>query len=121
MEVTAGNFTALLPWMLYQISCSSFVAIDFEFSGIAINPSSQAQKDQSLQERYKEVKAAAERYQILQIGLTICQENRANGPYTEGYTWALCCYLANKYRHIQDYALQYQPEPIRRPSIGHQP
>ncbi|KAJ5650371.1 CAF1 family ribonuclease [Penicillium longicatenatum] len=81
MEVTAGNFTALLPWMLYQISCSSFVAIDLEFSGIAINPSSQAQKDQSLQERYKEVKAAAEKYQILQIGLTICQENRANGTY----------------------------------------
>ncbi|KAJ5785390.1 CAF1 family ribonuclease [Penicillium pulvis] len=81
MEVTAGNFAALLPWILYQISCSKFVAIDLEFSGIAIAPSSQAQKDQSLQERYTDVKAAAERYQILQIGLTICQEDSATGTY----------------------------------------
>ncbi|KAJ6102630.1 CAF1 family ribonuclease [Penicillium sp. IBT 16267x] len=54
MDVTAGNFTALLPWILYQISCSSFIAIDLEFSGIAIALSNQAQKDQSLQERYIE-------------------------------------------------------------------
>lgn len=96
MEVTAGNFNALLPWILYQISCSNFVAIDLEFSGIAIAPSCQAQKDQSLQERYTEVKAAAERYQILQIGLTICQEDSATGPYMRGYTRTLCWYLANE-------------------------
>ncbi|KAJ6096005.1 CAF1 family ribonuclease [Penicillium sp. IBT 16267x] len=81
MDVTAGNFTALLPWILYQISCSSFIAIDLEFSGIAIAPSNQAQKDQSLQDRYTEVKAAAEKYQILQIGLTICQEDSTTGTY----------------------------------------
>lgn len=96
MEVTAGNFAALLPWILYQISCSKFVAIDLEFSGIAIAPSSQAQKDQSLQERYTEVKAAAERYQILQIGLTICQEYSATGQYIRGYTRTKCWYLANE-------------------------
>lgn len=121
MDVTAGNFTALLPWILYQISCSKFVAIDLEFSGIAIAPSSQAQKDQSLQERYTEVKAAAERYQILQIGLTICQEDNATGLYIRGYTWSLGWYLANKNRHLQDDALQHQPEPICGPGIGRQP
>lgn len=94
MEVTAGNFTALLPWILYQISCSKFVAIDLEFSGIAIAPSSQAQKDQSLQERYTEVKAAAERYQILQIGLTICQEDITTGSYNRGHTRTLCFFLS---------------------------
>ncbi|KAJ5647744.1 hypothetical protein N7490_004116 [Penicillium lividum] len=82
MDVTGGNFAALLPWILHQISCSCFVAIDLEFSGIAIVPTSKASRDQSLQERYLEVKAAAEKYQILQIGLTVCQENTTNGLYT---------------------------------------
>lgn len=41
---------------------------------------------QTLQARYAEVKAAAEKYQILQVGLTICRENLVTGVCTQkGY------------------------------------
>lgn len=37
------------------------------------------QEPQSLQARYEEVKNSADKYQILQVGLTICHEDTKNG------------------------------------------
>ena len=81
MEVTATNFSTYLPWLLNEISNCCFISFDLEFSGIPLPPSGRASKVQSLQERYAENKAAAEKYQILQIGLTICLEDTEKGKW----------------------------------------
>ncbi|KAK2879521.1 hypothetical protein FQN49_000795 [Arthroderma sp. PD_2] len=66
--------------MLQDIGDCSFVALDFEFSGIfnqKLRPaSSYTDGDLSLQKRYEEVKQAAEEYQILQVGITLVIEDR---------------------------------------------
>ncbi|OAL70460.1 hypothetical protein A7D00_5426 [Trichophyton violaceum] len=69
--------------MLQDIGDCSFVALDFEFSGIfnqKLRPASAyVDGDLSLQKRYEEVKQAAEEYQILQVGLTLVVEDSQNG------------------------------------------
>ena len=83
MEVTKTSFYPLLLDILTDISESHFVALDLELSGV---PSKglrhgDARGRPSLQQRYVETKEAAERYQILQIGLTCVTENVENGKY----------------------------------------
>ncbi|KAJ5690675.1 hypothetical protein N7462_005067 [Penicillium macrosclerotiorum] len=85
MEITSQSFSSYLPWVLNEISASCFVALDLELSGIALAPSSQGARTQTLQQRYEETKAAAEKYQILQVGLTICREDPKNGYVLKPY------------------------------------
>lgn len=63
--------------MLEDLASSAFVAIDFEFSGIALaaQGTTGAGPPHSLQQRYQELKKFADKYQILQVGLTFCQED----------------------------------------------
>ncbi|KAI9702583.1 MAG: hypothetical protein M1836_001063 [Candelina mexicana] len=82
MDVDKHSFQSLLLDILTAISRAHFVSIDFEFSGISsrqsFKPAAFEGADtgkQTLQERYEETKEAAERYQILQIGLTCVEEN----------------------------------------------
>ena len=78
--------------MLRALANAHFVAIDLELSGIqsktihrfkAVENASNSGKPtggkQTLQERYEEAKEAAERYQILQVGLTIVDEDAETG------------------------------------------
>ena len=80
--------------MLRALADAHFVAIDLELSGIqsktghrprAVGNGSNEGKStggkQTLQERYKEAKEAAERYQILQVGITIVNEDAETGLY----------------------------------------
>lgn len=66
--------------MLNDLSRCCCVALDMEFSGIAGRPSNgsygkpnTANGNPTIQERYQEIKAAADTYQILQIGLTFVE------------------------------------------------
>ena len=79
MDVTAVTFPDYLPSILNDISTSCFVSVDFELSGVVFKPNAPQSRPQTVQERYVEVKAAAERYQILQVGLTTCHEDKENG------------------------------------------
>lgn len=79
MDVESTTFSDFLPFILDDISSSCFVAIDFELSGLSFPPSTPQTKTQTVQERYIEAKLAAERYQILQVGLTVCHEDLKNG------------------------------------------
>lgn len=75
------SFYPLLLDILTDISESHFVAVDLELSGV---PTKQVRNDigkPSLQQRYLETKEAAERYQILQFGLTCVSQDVQNGKY----------------------------------------
>lgn len=81
MEVTGQTFVYHhLPRILDDLASCCFVSIDFEFSGIAKAPRGPAaQGRQTLQQRYDETKRAAERYSIVQVGLTVCHEDIKTG------------------------------------------
>lgn len=77
-------FYPLLLDILTDISEAHFVAFDLELSGVPSKGTNSAFKGTgrpSLQQRYIETKEAAERYQILQIGLTCVQQDSENQKY----------------------------------------
>ncbi|KAF4177482.1 hypothetical protein CNMCM8694_000231 [Aspergillus lentulus] len=82
MDVTAQTFPYHLPRILDDLATCCFVSMDFEFSGIATTSSNPNRGSQTLQARYEEVKNSADKYQILQVGLTICHEDTENASYT---------------------------------------
>lgn len=91
MEVKGENFHYHLPRLLSSIAHSHFVSLDLEFSGIStrLSKSGPAHTNdrggkQPLQARYEEAKEAAEKYQILQIGLTCVAEDTEKGDPTIG-------------------------------------
>lgn len=86
MDVTGQNFQSQLFSILGAISRSHFVSFDLELSGIPgkqskTKPTTGQGEDgkQTLQQRYAETKAAAERYHVLQLGLTCVEEDRDRG------------------------------------------
>jgi poly(A)-specific ribonuclease len=84
MEVTDVNFHFLLPTILKSIAEAAFVAIDIEMSGIStrLSAGTDRQHDHgkpTLQKQYEDSKLAAEKYQILQLGITCVEEDRKNG------------------------------------------
>ena len=87
MDVKGKAFQSQLPGLLEAIADAHFIAIDLELSGIQsryINkPAGLIDGGkQTLQQRYEETKEAAEKYQVLQIGLTCVKEDREKGSPT---------------------------------------
>ncbi|KAL8990477.1 MAG: hypothetical protein Q9177_000871 [Variospora cf. flavescens] len=88
MDITRHTFPNQLPYLIAAIADAHFVGIDLELSGI---PGKQTNRPNprgnytdglpSLQQRYEETKEAAERYQVLQLGITCVGENRDRGVY----------------------------------------
>ena len=93
MDIDTSNFHSRLPSLLRAVANAHFVAIDLELSGI---PSHQINKPTpagdhaarggkaTLQERYEDTKKAAERYQVLQLGITCVEENKDRGMLFRG-------------------------------------
>ncbi|KAH7061386.1 ribonuclease H-like domain-containing protein [Macrophomina phaseolina] len=80
MEVDKTAFWGRLLEILQAISEAHFVSFDLELSGIPTKERSGTKM--TLEERYLDIKAAADRYQILQIGLTCVQEDLDTESYT---------------------------------------
>lgn len=77
--------------ILTDISESRFVAIDLELSGVCSKTVRTESGRQTLQQRYLETKEAAERYQILQIGLTCVHQDVETQKYIlKPYNFNLC-------------------------------
>ena len=89
MDVSSSNFQSLLPSILDAVATAHVVTIDLELSGI---PGHQLNKSRlnggnsggkpTLQQRYEETKTAAERYQVLQLGITCVNEDKDRGTKT---------------------------------------
>lgn len=84
MDIGPRAFLHQLPTILNAIADAHFVAIDLELSGIPTKKPRAAGKDNrkpNLQSRYEETKMAAEKYQVLQLGITCVRENRDKGTH----------------------------------------
>ena len=81
MEIDRTSFNWELPGILDAISEAHCVSIDLEFSGIANRKNLRSRRGpeygskQTLQQRYTDIKEAAEKYKILQVGLTCIKED----------------------------------------------
>ena len=102
MDVKGKSLWGQLPSILAAISNAHFVSIDFELSGIPTRqkdhskaPGELASRKQSLQERYEDTKKAAERYQVLQFGMTCVEEDRERGK-VKRHRICLCTYVAKE-------------------------
>jgi hypothetical protein len=113
MDLTGANFAESLPWVLNQISSSCFVAMDLEMSGIPLSVKHQGLK--TLQKHYEDNKAAAEKYQILQVGLTICHEDKESGNVNCLVYILFVCKLMTPNRELCAQTLQHLPEPVSGP------
>ena len=108
MDVDRIAFGPRLLEILEAISEARFVSFDFEFSGISSKNT--VNKKPTLQDRYVETKEAAERYTILQIGLTCAKENLADDNYIlRPYNFSLSPLIKEDKRDIDiDRMISYQ-------------
>ena len=86
MDINQDDWPYALKDMLAALSTAHFVSIDLELSGMSTKTTrpkeeSSARK-QTLQQRYEELRLAAESYQVLQMGLTVVKEDVERGLYT---------------------------------------
>jgi poly(A)-specific ribonuclease len=77
MDITQENLKYNALRIIKEIAESHMVALDCEFSGIALSSGPKP----NLTGFYQTAKAAAEKYQILQVGLTIVTEDIENARY----------------------------------------
>jgi poly(A)-specific ribonuclease len=112
MDVDRFSFSSLLPAMLEAIDKSDFIAFDLELSGIQSRQFSSTKSTalphmgkHTLQQRYEELKAAAERFQVLQVGFTCVREDNERGAVKRCVLLdvALLTYL----RHLHFTAFQF--------------
>lgn len=81
MNVDSTSFNARLLTILDHIARSHFVTFDFELSGIPAQRRRDVVGKQDLEERYQELKQAAEKYHILQVGLSCVEEDLKRNKY----------------------------------------
>ena len=93
MDISSINFQNQLPYILEAIATAHFVALDLELSGIPGQQPNRwkAEAEHSggkptLQQRYEETKIAAERYQVLQCGITCVREDKERGDFLPQFT-----------------------------------
>ncbi|KAI1167979.1 CAF1-domain-containing protein [Nemania serpens] len=80
MAMNYSNFWSMLPSLMGALADSRWVAIDVEMTGISTT-GRPIPSNSTPQEAYRLVKAAAEMYQILQIGFTFCKFNNTTSGY----------------------------------------
>ena len=77
MDITQENFKERLLDILANIASSDFVTLDLLVSGKPPRTADTPNRDnrQTLQARYDDTRAAAQRFQVLQLGITCVQES----------------------------------------------
>jgi poly(A)-specific ribonuclease len=86
MDVDDSQFWPQLLYVLKAISQATFVAIDVEMSGIStrgfpLNDRNAGPGKLTLQQFYDELRQAAEKYSILQLGITCIEEDREHSKF----------------------------------------
>ncbi|KAI1007377.1 hypothetical protein K3495_g842 [Podosphaera aphanis] len=84
MNVCQSKFKSKILDILEHISNAAFITFDLEMSGISINPKHDRSHDigkPTLQQQYEEIKGAASTYQLLQLGITVVEEERQKDFY----------------------------------------
>lgn len=82
MDIDSQRFYPHLLQVLKHISNATFITFDLEMSGISIRQrhgvGARTAKP-TMQQQYEETKEAAEKYQILQLGITCVEKDEELG------------------------------------------
>lgn len=87
MEINNDQFQRQLLPLLKHIANAKFVSFDLEMSGISVrsrfgpHPQGHDNGKPTLQQLYDETRIAAEKYQVLQFGMTLMEEDREKGRF----------------------------------------
>ena len=81
MDIPSHHFSNELVKTIKLIAESHFVALDLEFSGISSRRKGSGRSRLSLQQAYENTREAAKQYQVLQVGLTVVEEDAVKGNY----------------------------------------
>ncbi|RPB13962.1 ribonuclease CAF1 [Morchella conica CCBAS932] len=108
MNISRSNFADNLPEIVDQINKSYFVTFDLELSGIHTGSKNSVQgRRQTLQERYKEIKEAAERFQVIQFGICIVSVDKNENKYIlRPYNFNVSPISENKFGLNREYTVQ---------------
>lgn len=110
MEINNKNFKKKLHGILEHIADATFVSFDLEMSGInrkTYGSQDHSEGKPSLQMLFEQTKYAAEKYQVLQFGMTLIEENREGGTSSIlSITLPYITFLANLLRQIDRAPLQ---------------
>ena len=93
MEVDKDNFREQLLPILKHIANATYITFDLEMSGISTRPRHSAGDRShdigkpSLQQQYDDMRAAAETFQVLQLGITCVEEDRDRGETLPEQHW----------------------------------
>lgn len=83
MDIDQDHFKQNLLAILTHISNAKFVTFDFEMSGISIRPKAGERFHEhgkpTLQQQYEEMKAVAESFQVMQVGICCVEEDLDRG------------------------------------------
>lgn len=85
MDIDQQIFYPRLLGILENISHAKFISLDVEMSGIFMPKTDRNRPGNGrpgLEELYQDMKAAAEKYQILQVGITCVLEDHQRSEYT---------------------------------------
>ncbi|KAK7189720.1 caf1 family ribonuclease [Paraphaeosphaeria sporulosa] len=122
MDIDAGSYPHELLALLISISEADFVSLDLEFTGIPSRMPGkepwkprQGQGRRTLEDRYQETRTAADRYNILQVGLTCARFDYIDNKYVlKPYNISLSPLLNENYKldiereiHIQSGAATF--------------
>lgn len=120
MDIDAASYPHELLALLISISEADFVSLDLEFTGIPSRmpgkePWKPRQGRKTLEDRYQETRAAADRYHILQVGLTCAHFDYGVNKYVlKPYNISLSPLLNENYKldiereiHIQSGAATF--------------
>ncbi|SCU69237.1 Poly(A)-specific ribonuclease PARN-1 [Trypanosoma equiperdum] len=81
MQVTRDNLPTVLPKFVQLLKTCDFYAFDEEMTGINVPELPESVTD-TPQETYNAKRAAASRYNIIQVGICLFHKNSENGPST---------------------------------------
>ena len=82
MDITRASFPTEFLQILEHVADSHFIAFDLEFSGVAGRRTRPDGGKFTLQQMYDDVREAAMKYRVLQVGLTIVKEDLDQGTHT---------------------------------------
>jgi hypothetical protein len=106
MEVPIGAWHLEKTDILKRIDEADFIAFDLELSGIS---TTRDKGRHPVEQRYQEVKKAAEQYQVFQLGVCPVRYDAETGPFAHSSVvshhppvwWAVCmlsvCYWISEY------------------------
>ena len=91
MEILVDNFAERLDFMIQSVLTADFIAVDTEFSGLAVGSEDKAHGFDQTEDRYQKLRHNCQRMNAFQIGVTCFKWDARRSTYSSrpfnAYVW----------------------------------